>query len=465
MYTIRGRSVNINPGHSHGETYSYSPLLSSRCWPLQHILWCSSNSMLSSLLTTSIAMLPGRYGTHIIDIPSIHLIVSLRVRFLGYAGVPLLLAVPSLLFSVSSMIQVLKMSGRQSLRNLTGLTPSHTPLTDYPQRASIRRKPVPVMGRVLPTPSPTQPMSPPGRAPISPGFASPVLSARQFHLPFSQMQAHMRTVSSLGSTAPDLDFDEPESPVSSNFPTFGRGSRTDSHRMQTADRSTPQSGRQPIAVYQYPPSDTTHEDMADWREHESPSRLTKGSVDDLSALRWNRDFADDHGNVHVGDGASKSDFQYEWKRQDGEYVDDGFVVVEDHHYRRGGVSPNYQQTLPRPLSRESVTSSLLAILSSLSRCLFTFASTRPYPGSFENLLVANVCFSVRSHRSTLMKCRTFTLGLLLASISTIIDVVRGRTIPTPFGTQHVALLLVAWGPVIVFGMSNMSAVTLAHVYL
>lgn len=35
-------------------------------------------------------------------------------------------------------------------------------------------------------------------------------------------------------------------------------------------------------------------------------------------------------------------------------------------------------------------------------------------------------------------------------MSTLIDVVRKRHAPTPFGTQHIALVLAAWGPVIVF---------------
>ncbi|KAH7883421.1 hypothetical protein F5I97DRAFT_242028 [Phlebopus sp. FC_14] len=40
---------------------------------------------------------------------------------------------------------------------------------------------------------------------------------------------------------------------------------------------------------------------------------------------------------------------------------------------------------------------------------------------------------------------------ILSSISTIVDVARHRTTPSPFGTQHVALILDAWGPLIVFG--------------
>jgi len=38
---------------------------------------------------------------------------------------------------------------------------------------------------------------------------------------------------------------------------------------------------------------------------------------------------------------------------------------------------------------------------------------------------------------------------LLASLSSILDIVHGSI--TPFGTQHVALLLAAWGPLLIFG--------------
>ncbi|KAF8553364.1 hypothetical protein OG21DRAFT_1414436 [Imleria badia] len=41
----------------------------------------------------------------------------------------------------------------------------------------------------------------------------------------------------------------------------------------------------------------------------------------------------------------------------------------------------------------------------------------------------------------------------LAALSTIIDVARHQPTPTPFGSQHVALILVAWGPAVVFGHS------------
>jgi len=45
----------------------------------------------------------------------------------------------------------------------------------------------------------------------------------------------------------------------------------------------------------------------------------------------------------------------------------------------------------------------------------------------------------------------FFFILILASLSTVIDLIRDRTVPTAFGTQHFAILLVAWCPAMVFG--------------
>jgi len=45
----------------------------------------------------------------------------------------------------------------------------------------------------------------------------------------------------------------------------------------------------------------------------------------------------------------------------------------------------------------------------------------------------------------------FVLTQIFASISTIVDVARHRPTPSPFGTQHIALLGCAWGPLMIFG--------------
>lgn len=42
---------------------------------------------------------------------------------------------------------------------------------------------------------------------------------------------------------------------------------------------------------------------------------------------------------------------------------------------------------------------------------------------------------------------------ILAAISSLIDIASGTASPTPFGTQHIALLLAAWAPCMIFGGS------------
>jgi len=49
---------------------------------------------------------------------------------------------------------------------------------------------------------------------------------------------------------------------------------------------------------------------------------------------------------------------------------------------------------------------------------------------------------------------TFVFIQFLAFVTTFADlVVSNRTSPSPFGTQHIALLLTAWCPVLIFGVS------------
>ena len=50
-----------------------------------------------------------------------------------------------------------------------------------------------------------------------------------------------------------------------------------------------------------------------------------------------------------------------------------------------------------------------------------------------------------------MHFAAFSVVCMLAGVSTLIDVIIQRPTPTPFGTQHIALLCTAWGPAVVFG--------------
>jgi hypothetical protein len=53
--------------------------------------------------------------------------------------------------------------------------------------------------------------------------------------------------------------------------------------------------------------------------------------------------------------------------------------------------------------------------------------------------------------------RVFFFILILATLSTLIDLIRDRPAPTAFGTQHIAILLVAWCPAIIFSSFGSSS--------
>ena len=53
-----------------------------------------------------------------------------------------------------------------------------------------------------------------------------------------------------------------------------------------------------------------------------------------------------------------------------------------------------------------------------------------------------------------MSISAFSCIVVLAGLSTWIDLAKHRDVPSPFGTQHVALVLIGWGPLFVFGVYN-----------
>src|SRR5260221_5639238 len=56
----------------------------------------------------------------------------------------------------------------------------------------------------------------------------------------------------------------------------------------------------------------------------------------------------------------------------------------------------------------------------------------------------------RLYNADIVIRRVFFFILILATLSTLIDLIRDRPVPTAFGTQHIAILLVAWCPAIIF---------------
>ncbi|KAJ4468776.1 hypothetical protein J3R30DRAFT_3304490 [Lentinula aciculospora] len=297
------------------------------------------------------------------------------VRFLSYAGIPLVFSIP---FSCLGLMALVRASRTQlptiershnppiydDNSNLTSLPPKRTRRKDMSNIFGPRNSPTPIpTPRAIPSPSPSvaYPTSP-GRAPINPGLSSPVLSARQFHLPFSPLPVnddHDPLSSCHSSTLENQD--DTESLVSSIFPTFAPPSHP----------GTPNARESP--AYDF--------------------------IDHLNYVDAELDYVRTHG---------KNQYEFGKEAGDTDAVGEAWTRAED--------GPSFQYT----------TRNLQAKFSAIP-------SPRP-------ALWRIVIFQL-----------SFTLILVLACISTLIDVISRRTQPMPFGTQHVALLLAAWSPVVVFG--------------
>ncbi|PBK70970.1 hypothetical protein ARMSODRAFT_955703 [Armillaria solidipes] len=282
------------------------------------------------------------------------------VRFFGYAGTPLLLAVPVFFFSINSIVRSLKTSRhiqRSRSEELENQRVDSFPR--LPWRFYSRR----VVPKIAPSPCPSSMKATP--------------SGHELDSPDQTSLSH--------SSLYPPDTDVLDSPVSSSFPTFA-----------TVDPPPPTIIR----------DGTRHPDFSaiignDWNEIalETPE---ESDQDKTSSLVWTRPGDDDITPDSNDCGGEKLD-----------ELDSLDISCSDFDYR----SP-YSKTLsfgamPKRKKR-------LAYLSpAIWRIMF---------------------FQV-----------AFAIVLLLTCISTLVDVIAGHETPTPFGTQHVALLLSAWGPAIVFG--------------
>ncbi|KAJ3930287.1 MAG: hypothetical protein NXY57DRAFT_898381 [Lentinula lateritia] len=310
------------------------------------------------------------------------------VRFLSYAGVPLVFSIP---FSCLGLMALVRMSriqqrtvghycdspdhGVNSL-NLTSLPLKRTRRKDMRQFLGPSKSPTPVpTPRAISSPSPSDAYATsPGRAPINPGLSSPVLSARQFHLPFSPSPAnddHDPLGSCHSSTLENQD--DTGSSVSSAFPTFAPPSNS----------GTPN------------PRESPGHDFVAWTQCDTRNENNLNYVD------AELDYVRSHG---------KNQYEFRKEARDLEVADES---------RTGAKNSRRPIFTISPLARNSALEDASQIRPALWRI---------------------VIFQL-----------SFTLTLVLACISTLVDVTSRRTRPTPFGTQHVALLLAAWGPVVIFG--------------
>ncbi|KAF8962296.1 hypothetical protein BDZ97DRAFT_1120879 [Flammula alnicola] len=295
------------------------------------------------------------------------------VRFLGYAGVPFVMAWPSLYLSVKSILRVHKTN-----QHLQRACPeSVDEFTSVPRKS--RKREISFATRMgLSSPQPVHPR----REPIAPAITSPALLAKKFHLPFKAPKAASTdhdTQESSNFSALDLQ-DDTSSRVSVSFPTFAHPETTGTPVEEERERTI----RLSVVDKQ------EEQKSAEWDDELVKEPRGSDSNEDTG---WNEDKLDLQSVSDIGKD---------------EYV---MSDAKPHSPRPTSMAPSaaYRKT------------------------------RRPIP----NLAPAVwriVLFQV-----------VFTSVQFLACISTIIDVIARRPKPTPLGTQHFALLLAAWGPVIIFG--------------
>ncbi|KAG7091922.1 hypothetical protein E1B28_008316 [Marasmius oreades] len=413
----------------------------------------------------------------------------LWVRFLGYAGNPLAF---SLTFFIISLLfdfwfQRYTKFPHVANSNLTALPPRNRGKGRRLQ-TSPRPFPLAILAQP-PLPSPHSTAS--RRVPISPGFVSPVLSARQFHLPFTPLSPTFND----GEGEPDAS---PESVHKHDYITDA----TRAHTEQSVVSSIPPHSVSSSPVrneLSLPPGQRTVRQkesndflkyLNEYKEkerHSSESDIEKVSRDaqytqksgtpdwdDVSSLRWNREDDDfetaetsfylDHwssswadgalrklvGGQHgTGLGAGRSDLIRNSAHS-------GLKVTED--------SESYYLTAEEGESRaqrsrdyDSLENEELFQRNTDARQRSTTVIEGMNNQSEEQTSKNSITWRIIKIQLPI------TLVLLLATLSTLIDVINQAINPsspstptsfpqpTPFGTHHIALLLLVWGPVFAFG--------------
>ncbi|KAF8156935.1 hypothetical protein B0H34DRAFT_711243 [Crassisporium funariophilum] len=306
------------------------------------------------------------------------------VRFLGYAGVPLLLSLPSLYLSIRSITRVyktyrhLQRARSDSVDGFTSMPRNCRKLHfQIPTRAATPSKRL----SKLSTHSTTR------REQIAPSISSPVLMARQFHLPFKTppmgpniLEGRESSNFSANFSTQDKEQDDNSSRVSMTFPTF----------------ANPGPEATPITEARSSTTIPNHSSPADGSDWQSMLPGTRASYSFIGHKEWAGDEVETH---------SKSDCGRE------DYV---MNDEETYPHRPGSITLSSMEITRTKSKREPPN---------LAPALW-------------RILLFQVCF---------------TSVQFLTCISTFIDIVTHRPTPSPLGTHHFALLLAAWGPVIVFG--------------
>ncbi|KIK70155.1 hypothetical protein GYMLUDRAFT_34628 [Collybiopsis luxurians FD-317 M1] len=393
------------------------------------------------------------------------------VRFLGYAGTPLVFSIPFSCLAVMAVVRICRTQRQivQRSRN-NNLDPDvdndSADLTSLPLRrprrkdianmlfGPTRKSPTPIATpRALSSPSPSAVLNyptSPGRAPVSPELSSP--SARQFHLPFSPLHPNddRDRLSTLHSSYYESR-GEVESFASSAFPTFAppSASATPINPRESPghdfigylNRTNPtyhhyESHAPNAQVRRYSPTTgwawddngdyfaSAWDESIKWSQDETGNDTRNSNTD----VEIESEVARSHGKGGYGFGKEGGDLDVV------EEIRTGAEDNSNFHYITRSLRVN-SPAMPSPFG------------SSRKRPFSTspLAANSP-PGT--NRPLENIRPAI--WRIIIFQL-SFTLILILACISTLIDVITHRTRPSPFGTQHVALLLTAWGPVVISG--------------
>ncbi|KAF9254199.1 hypothetical protein L218DRAFT_578048 [Marasmius fiardii PR-910] len=430
----------------------------------------------------------------------------LWVRFIGYAGNPLAF---SLAFFILSSLINLWFKHHTNLSQVT--SPNLTALPPRKRGRDRRHQSSPrPFSLVIPTPSPLPSPAFARRVPISPGFASPVLSARQFHLPFTPLSPTVNDSEDESHNSPVFSRNNDYTSKSTHVQLEQNGLTQPNYDYEgsitgsVASSATPRfASPSPAFSLPLPPdlhtirpkeSNDFLKYLSQYKEHERRSgesdiekvsrdaqrtQNTQSSAtewDDLSSLRWNRgdgNFETAEPTLDVDNWASSWTNGALRKFVGGQYnnranverfgcargsADSGLKVTED--------SESYYVTAEEGGSRAPNSRGY----SSPENGELFRRDTTPRWRSKNEIEDFNSCTPSKAHSSKnsivwriIQVQLPITLVLFLATLSTLIDVIKQAvnpsspsttasfTPPTPFGTHHVAFLLLVWGPILTFG--------------
>ncbi|TCD68748.1 hypothetical protein EIP91_009894 [Steccherinum ochraceum] len=362
------------------------------------------------------------------------------VRVLGYAGATLILAIPSFILSLITAAQVTR--SRSTLKFQYQEThhqfpPSDDGLTHLPTRRSKRRsyrdsgsplrtpEPPP-----LPPPSTDEPLDSSTRTvyaiPNGPDSSSTVVDpprrARvvagrtRYHLPYDWIETRY---------SPDDLQDAYENKDLRHSPTTERSQTTEPSTIQFASPSEFGDARGSMSRVTTPALSAVDIEKDSIRLHvytgfSSDGQLFLDQDDAISgSLRWTRRSNDSSGR--------KSELVF--AKYDEEDTEVGLNTVA---YEERGL-PLFKREYN---SRDHLQKDALNLRGPASR------QTEPHSQSSAQIWLT-LAFQMSSSGTQ-----------ILAAISSLIDIGSRATTPSPFGTQHVALLLAAWSPFLIFAVGK-----------